>query len=460
MPIDRRDFVRITAAGLLSVTAGRTAAAERLPNIVLIYADDMGYGDLSCYGSAISTPNIDQLASEGMRFTHFYSASPVCSPSRAALMTGRYPTRVGVPRVLAPTDTYGLPLAEMTIAELVKAAGYKTACIGKWHLGDVPQLLPSNRGFEEYYGIPYSNDQLPSVLMQNSQVIEQPVDLDNLTQRYTERAIEFMQRAGNSPFFLYFAHTFPHIPLAASSQFLGKSGLGVYGDAVTEMDWSTGQISNFLKDSDLDTQTLVIFSSDNGPWYQGSTGRLRGRKGETWDGGMRMPMIAKFPGKIPLGRVSHGIATTMDIFPTVAGLTGCTPSANPLDGVDLWPNLINEKDVVPHDVFLYMSGWDVQCARLGKWKLHVSRNTSPPWVPQPDAGVRNLPLPRPELCDQYRNVDESYNVADQNPDVVLTILDKMNGLIATFPQQVQDQWDAAMATPVLDTPAGAVPVAL
>ena len=207
MPIDRRDFVRITAAGLLSVTAGRTAAAERLPNIVLIYADDMGYGDLSCYGSAISTPNIDQLASEGMRFTHFYSASPVCSPSRAALMTGRYPARVGVPRVLAPTDTYGLPLAEMTIAELVKTAGYKTACIGKWHLGDVPQLLPSNRGFEEYYGIPYSNDQLPSVLMQNSQVIEEPVDLDNLTERYTERAIEFMQRAGNSPFFLYFAHT-------------------------------------------------------------------------------------------------------------------------------------------------------------------------------------------------------------------------------------------------------------
>ncbi len=458
MPIDRRDFVRITAAGLLSVTTGRTAT-ERLPNIVLIYADDMGYGDLSCYRSAISTPNIDQLASEGMRFTHFYSASPVCSPSRAALMTGRYPARVGVPGVLAPTDTYGLPLSEMTIAELVKTAGYKTACIGKWHLGDVPQLLPSNRGFDEYYGIPYSNDQLPSVLMQNSQVIEQPVDLDNLTERYTERAIEFMQRAGNSPFFLYFAHTFPHIPLAASSRFLGKSGLGVYGDAVMEMDWSTGQISNFLKNSDLDSQTLVIFTSDNGPWYQGSAGGLRGRKGETWDGGMRMPMIARFPGKIPPARVSHGMATTMDIFPTVAGLTISTPSANPLDGVDLWPNLINDKNVVPHDVFLYMNGWDVQCGRQGKWKLHVSRNTSPPWVPAPNAGVRSLPLPSPELYDLHRDVDESYNVADQNLDVVATILDRMNALIATFPQQVQDQWRATMSIPVLETPNGAVPVA-
>src|SRR5213593_30764 len=458
MPIDRRDFVRITAAGLLSVTAGRTAAAERLPNIVLIYADDMGYGDVGCYGSAINTPNLDQLAGEGMRFTHFYSASPVCSPSRAALMTGRYPARVGVPGVLAPSDTYGLPLSEMTLAELLKTAGYKTACIGKWHLGDVPPLLPSNRGFDEYYGIPYSNDQLPSVLMQNAQVIEQPVDLDNLTERYTERAIEFMQRAGDSPFFLYFAHTFPHIPLAASSRFLGKSGLGIYGDAVMEVDWSAGQISNFLKSADLDTQTLVLFSSDNGPWYQGSAGGLRGRKGETWDGGMRMPMIAKFPGRIPPGRVSYGMATAMDIFPTVAGLTRSTP-ANPSDGVDLWPNLIDEKNVVPHDVFLYMNGWDVQCARLGKWKLHVSRNTSPPWVPAPDPGVRNLPLPRPELYDLYRDVDESYNVADQNPEVVATILNHMNVLIATLPQYVQDRWQATMSTPVLETPPGAVPTA-
>src|ERR1051326_1725356 len=458
MTLDRREFVRITAAGLLSVTtSGTVTAGERLPNIVFIYSDDLGYGDLSCYGSGISTPNIDQLASEGMRFTHFYSASPVCSPSRAALMTGRYPARVGVPNVLAPTDTYGLQTTEMTIAELVKTAGYKTACIGKWHLGDRPQLMPRYRGFDEYYGIPYSNDQLPSILMANMRVIEEPVDLDNLTERYTEQAVDFMQRSGDSPFFLYFAHTFPHIPLAASSRFRGKSGLGIYGDAVQEMDWSAGQIASFLKDSGLDNQTLVIFTSDNGPWYQGSPGRLRGRKGETWDGGMRMPMIARFPGKIPPGRINHAMATAMDIFPTVAGLTESTPSANPLDGVDLWPTLIDEKTVVPHDVFLYMNGWDVQCGRVGKWKLHVSRNTSLPWVPAPDSGVTNLPLPHPELYNLHRDVDESYDVADQNPDVVASILGKMQALIATFPQHVQDQWNTTMRLQVLDTPSGAVP---
>jgi len=373
------------------------------------------------------------------------------------MMTGRYPARVGVPAVLAPSDTYGLPLTEMTMGELVKTAGYTTACIGKWHLGDQPQLLPSNRGFDEYYGIPYSNDQFPSVLMQNTQIIEEPVELDNLTERYTDRALDFMQRAGNSPFFLYLAHTFPHIPLAASSNFLGKSGLGLYGDAVQELDWSTGQVVSFLRDANLDGHTLLIFSSDNGPWFQGSAGRLRGRKGETWDGGMRMPMIARFPGKIPAGQVSNAVATTMDIFPTVARLTASTPSANPLDGVDIWPILTGETSSVSRNVFLYMNGWDVQCGRVDNWKLHVSRNTSPPWTPLPDNGVRNLPLPQPELYDLYRDLDESYNVSDQNEDVVATILDKMKALIATFPQFIQDRWQATMGLRVQDTPTGALP---
>jgi arylsulfatase A len=460
MPIDRRDFVRISAAGLLSASAGRSAQPQQPqqpPNIVLIYVDDMGYGDLSCYGSGISTPNIDRLASEGMRFTHYYSASPVCSPSRAALMTGRYPVRVGVPSVLTPADTYGLPITEMTMGELVKTVGYRTACVGKWHLGDLPQLLPPNRGFDEYYGIPYSNDQFPSILIQNTHVIEEPVELDSLTERYTERAIDFMQGAGSSPFFLYFAHTFPHIPLAASSRFLGKSGLGLYGDVVQEIDWSTGQIASFLRDANLDTRTLVIFSSDNGPWFQGSAGRLRGRKGETWDGGMRMPMIARFPGTIQPGFVSDAVTTAMDIFPTVAGLTGSFP-ANPTDGVDIWPILTGATNVVPRDIFLYMNGWHVQCARLGQWKLHVSRYSSPPWVPLPDSGIKNLPLPHPELYDLYRDVDESYDVSDQNPDVVATILDKMKALIATFPQNVQDEWQKTTALRVAETPPGAVPI--
>src|SRR5215471_17515780 len=335
MSIHRRDFMRITAAGFLSAKA-RRAAPQRRPNIVIIYADDMGYGDLSCYGSSISTPNIDQLANDGMRFTHFYSAAPICSPSRAALMTGRYPARVGVPAGLQPEDTYGLPTTEMTMGELLKRHGYRTACIGKWHLGDVPQLLPSNRGFDEYYGIPYSNDQVPSILLQNAQVVEQPVELETLTQRYTERAIEFMRRSGNAPFFLYLAHTFPHIPLAASPQFLGKSGLGLYGDVVQEIDWSTGELLRFLRDHDLDERTLLLFSSDNGPWFQGSSGRLRGRKGETWDGGMRMPLLARFSGKIPAGRVTRAMATTMDLLPTIAAVTGSPLPGRPLDGVNIW----------------------------------------------------------------------------------------------------------------------------
>ena len=449
--------MRITAAGFLSAKA-RRAASQRRPNIVIIYADDMGYGDLSCYGSNISTPNIDQLAKEGMQFTHFYSAAPICSPSRAALMTGRYPARVGVPAGLQPEDTYGLPTTEMTMGELLKRAGYKTACIGKWHLGDVPQLLPSNRGFDEYYGIPYSNDQAPSILLQNAQVIEEPVELDSLTQRYTERAIEFMRRAGNAPFFLYLAHTFPHIPLAASPKFLGKSGLGLYGDVVQEIDWSTGQISQFLKDANLDSSTLLIFSSDNGPWFQGSAGQLRGRKGETWDGGMRMPMIARFPGYIPAGTVSHAVTTTMDVFPTVAGLTGAVLPPHRLDGVDISPILTGEKRRVARDVFLYMNGWDIQAARWGRWKLHVSRNTSPPWAPVPDAGIKNLPLPRPELYDLHRDRSESYDISSDEPDVVATIRDRMEALIATLPQNVQDQWHATMAIPVIDTPPGAFPI--
>jgi arylsulfatase len=445
----------MTAAGLFSGTAGDVQ--QQPPNIVIIYADDLGYGDLSCYGSGIITPNIDQLANEGMRFTHFYSASPVCSPSRAALMTGRYPARVGVPNVLAPDDTYGLPLTEMTMAELLKTVGYKTACVGKWHLGDLPQLLPTSRGFDEYFGIPYSNDQWPSVLLQGMQVVEEPVELDNLTERYTERAIDFLQRAGNSPFFLYLAQTFPHIPLAASSRFRGKSGLGLYGDAVQEIDWSTGQISSFLRSSNLDNQTLLIFSSDNGPWFQGSSGRLRGRKGETWDGGMRMPMIARFPGRIPAGSVSPALTTTMDIFPTVAGLAGSVPPPNPLDGIDIGPILTGKNRHLPRDIFVYMNGSDVQCARWGKWKLHVTRSSSPPWVPLPAAGAKNLPLPHPELYDLHRDRDESYDASSEHPDIVATVLSKMEKLIATFPEHIQDQWKATMTLRVQATPPGALP---
>src|SRR5712692_10175089 len=258
--MNRRNFLRVGAGAL----ASRLAGANRLPNIIMIYADDLGYGDLACYGSKIRTPNLDRMAAEGVRFTDFYSANALCSPSRAALLTGRYPTRVGVPRVLGPKSTEGLPDDEMTIAEMLKPKGYKTMCIGKWHLGHLPQFLPTRRGFDNYFGIPYSNDMNPRLLLRDTTVIEQSARLDNLTQRYTEQALQFIRRSSSSPFFLFVPHTFPHIPLAASSRFRGKSPLGLYGDVVEELDWSVGEVLAALKKNSLDDNTLVMFSSDNG----------------------------------------------------------------------------------------------------------------------------------------------------------------------------------------------------
>ena len=291
-----------TAAAALG-SASSFAAPSQPPNIVFIFCDDLGFGDLGCYGSQIKTPNIDRLASEGMRFTNLDSADPVCSPSRSALLTGRYPTRVGVPRVLFPQDKEGLDLSETTLANVLKARGYRTTCIGKWHLGRPEQYLPMNRGFDHYFGIPYSNDMTPRVLLEDSKVVEEPARLETLTQRYTQRATNFIRESGRSPFFLYMPHTFPHIPLAASDRFRGKSPEGLYGDVVEELDWSVGEVLAELRRNGLEQNTLVMLSSDNGPWYQGSPGKLRGRKATTYEGGVREPFLAKWPGKIPAATV-------------------------------------------------------------------------------------------------------------------------------------------------------------
>jgi len=275
MLLSRRAFLASAAAASL------VRAQSRPPNIVFIYADDLGYGDLGVYGSNIRTPNLDRMAAEGVRFTQFYSANPVCSPSRAALLTGRYPTRVGVPKVLFPTDTTGLALSEVTIAQMLKGSGYRTMCIGKWHLGRPAEYLPTARGFDEYFGIPYSNDMTPRPLLHNTEQVEEPADLETLTPRYTDQAVRFIERSQNNPFFLYMPHTFPHIPLAASKRFRGRSPLGLYGDVIEELDWSVGEVLSTLRRTGVDSNTLVMFSSDNGPWYQGSPGALRGRKGAT-----------------------------------------------------------------------------------------------------------------------------------------------------------------------------------
>jgi arylsulfatase len=453
---NRRQFLKTATAGAL--LSGYAKAGSAKPNIIVIFADDLGYGDLSCYGSKISTPNLDRMAQEGMRFTHFYSASPVCSPSRAALMTGRYPTRYGIPRVIDPTDTNGLPESETTIAQMLKRAGYATMCVGKWHLGSLPQYLPTNRGFDEYFGIPYSIDMTPRVLMRNTDITEQQCGLENLTQRYTQQAVDFINRSKDSPFFLYMPHSFPHIPCTASRAFLGNSGQGIYGDTIQEIDASVGQVLQAVRDNGLDSNTLVVFSSDHGPWYQGSTNGLRGRKGDTFEGGMRVPFIARYPGSIPAGQVCQSLTNTMDVLPTLAALTSAALPGNSLDGINIWPLLSGQVEDISREAFLYFSDVALEAARLGPWKLHVTRFNSPMFVPEPRTGRLSLPLPRPELYNVVADPDESYDRADRNSATVADIRSRIEKLILTFPADIQNAWFDALSRKVYFTPAGAPPI--
>jgi arylsulfatase A len=460
--LPRRGFLKSVGGALVAgASANVLGQTNRPPNVVVFLFDDLGYGDLHCYGSSIPTPNIDNMAHEGVRFEHFYAASNVCSPSRAALMTGRYPTRVGAQGVFTPSDNTGMFLSETTMADMLKPLGYKSMCVGKWHLGSQGPYLPTSRGFDEYYGIPYSNDQTPSILMQNTNIIESPVVLETLTQRYTQEAVSFIHRNKNVPFFLYFAHTFPHIPLAASTAFKGSTGMGLYADVVSELDWSIGQVLQALQDNSIDDKTFSLLSSDNGPWFLGSPGKLRGRKGWTYEGGVREPFIARFPGRIPgaralarplvtraplnSSRVSTAMATMMDILPTVASVCGAPLPAKPLDGVNIWRLLTGEQESITRDVFLYFDSWNIQCARMGPWKLHVSRYNDFPWSPDPAVGRFNLPLPEPELYNLDLDPDESYNVAADNPSIVADIRARIVKMLPSFPPDVTNAWNNTMS---------------
>ena len=465
--LPRRPFLKAAGGALIGASLLRSQSAQP-PNVVLIVCDDLGFGDLQCYGSSIATPNLDGMARDGVRFQQFYSTANVCSPSRAAFLTGQYATRVGVPDVLTPTSTTGLSLSAKTIAEVLKPVGYGTMCVGKWHLGTEPQFLPTSRGFDSYYGVPYSIDQTPSILMQNTTIIESPVVLNTLTQRYTQQATNFIQSAKGSPFFLYFAHSFPHIPLAASTAFVGASGLGLYGDVVQEIDWSVGQVLQSLKDNGIDNNTLVMFTSDHGPWFLGSPGKLRGRKGWSYEGGVRVPFIARFPGRIPggstvartaEGRVSESVATSMDLLPTIAALCGASLPSAALDGVNIWPVLSEQQSDVAHNMLLYFDSWNLQCARMGPWKLHVSRYNSFAWGPDPVGGRINLPLSTPELYNLELDPDESYDVAADNPNIVTQIQTGIQSLLPTFPAQVVSAWSSTMSLPSWELD-GALPVLL
>ena len=441
--MNRRKFSRALLGGAAGLAAPRASAqAEDRPNIVILFADDLGYGDLGCYGHpTIRTPNLDRMASEGMRFTQFYSAAPVCTPSRAALMTGRLPIRTGLTHVLFPYSTGGIPDSEVTLAEILKSRGYATACVGKWHLGHRPQFLPVRHGFDSYFGIPYSNDMSPKTnprykgkqdapptpLIENDKIVEEEPDQSQITRRYTERAVEFLRKATGEgkPFFLYFPHTFPHIPLFASERFRGKSPRGLYGDVVEELDWSAGEVFRTLRELNQEKHTLVFFSSDNGPWLiqreaGGSAGLLREGKTSTWEGGVREPFLAWGPGRIAAGVVTQAFGTLMDLFPTCARLAGAeAPADREYDGQDLGPVFFqNDPGREPFHIYYYLE--ELHAIRKGRWKLHIV-TTSPT---APDYGTKKHDPPL--LFDLLADPSEKYSVADSDPGVVNELL----GLIA------------------------------
>lgn len=454
--MNRRTFLQSAAAGLCSPIAARPASP--LPNIVLIVADDLGYGDLGCYGSHLRTPNLNKLASDGATFTQYCAPAAVCSPARAGMLTGRYGVRTGVPNVLGPADPSGLSDSETTIAQMLKWQGYRTAIIGKWHVGPTPAFLPTQRGFDEFYGMLGSNDQGPCTMFHNRDIVDPSASLDVLTQRFNDQAIDFIRSTNaDTPFFLYLAYTAPHVPLVAAKTFRGKSRTGVYGDVVEELDWSIGQVLAELTAKGIDDNTLVVFTSDNGPWFQGTAGRLRGRKGDTFEGGLRVPMIARFKNRIAEKRVISNFATGLDLLPTVAGLTQSTLPRSPLDGVNLWPLLSGEVDSIDHPVFLYFDSWYLQCARLGRWKLHMSRYNTPAAAAEPKGGRRNLRLVFPELYDVDTDPAESTDESTDNPEIVDQIRTAVNNMLPGFPAQVQSAWTATQQAPVIPNQPGVWP---
>jgi len=408
------------------------------PNVILIFVDDLGYGDLTSYGHpTIMTPHLDRMATEGMKFTNFYVAASVCTPSRAALLTGRYPIRTGLTSVIIPrraSETHGLAPSEITVAEVLKEQGYATAIIGKWHLGLLPKFHPLEQGFDYFYGLLFSNDDGPPLpLYRNHEVLEDPADQSTLTKRYTQEAVAFIRKNSDKPFFLYLPHTMPHYPQAASERFIGSSPRGLYGDTVQELDWSAGEILKAVRETGMEDRTLVIFTSDNGPTPLmkrdgGSAGLLRGAKATTWEGGMRVPFIVRWPGRIPAGRVNQELVTSMDLFSTIIHLAGGkVPKDRMIDGMDVM-KVFEGEGPSPREVFFYYFNDKICAVRQGKWKLHY-QSRHPKIDPKTKKRTPSFKLFNPpELYNLDRDPSEKYVVTKEHPDVVKRLL----ALIRTF----------------------------
>lgn len=451
--LSRRNFMAGVGASVLSMAGNKAfGQGKKKPNFIIIFADDLGYGDIEGFGTQplpYETPNLRKMANEGVRLTNVHVPTPYCAPSRATLLTGRYPFRNTMVFNTAPdsgVNDPGLPQSEVTIAEALKPLGYATSCIGKWHLGHKPEFLPRQQGFDEYYGILYSNDMRPVQLVENEEVAEYPVMQGDLTKKYTQRSIDFIERSVNDdkPFFLYLPHAMPHKPLAASEDFYTpETPDDFYADVIRELDWSVGEILSSLKHLGVDEDTMVIFTSDNGPWYGGSTGGLRGMKGKNWDGGLRVPFIARWKGTLPEGKKNDSLAGTINILPTLLNQAGAKiPNDRVIDGRDMWDMLNDENAASPNEAVISMSGTNLMTVKKEEWKLHV-RNPGGPanrgddWVdPRGPDGVtiiaqfeQSRPSEYPGLLsgDEPKSMmlfnmkddpTEQHDVSDEHPEIV------------------------------------------
>lgn len=413
------------------------------PNVILIFTDDQGYQDVGTFGSPnIETPNLDQMAKEGVKLTSFYSAQPICSASRAGILTGCYPNRIGIHNALGPGSPIGINASEMTIAEMLKNIGYKTAIFGKWHLGDSPKFMPTRHGFDEFFGIPYSNDMWPYhpqqgtvfnfgplPLYENETVLDTLTDQSQLTTQITERSVDFINRNKNNPFFLYVPHPQPHVPLFVSDKFKGKSERGLYGDVIMEIDWSVGEILAALKKNGLEDNTVVIFTSDNGPWlaygnHAGSALPLREGKGTSWEGAQREPFIMRYPNKITLGKTIDIPVMAIDILPTLAEITGARLPNLTIDGKSAWSLLRGESQESPQEAyFFYYRINELMGVRYGKWKMYFPHTyrTMDGQEPGKDGlpgEYRMIEMEEIELYDVSTDISETKNVAEDHPEVV------------------------------------------
>ena len=450
-----------------STLGAQPQTGTQAPNFVLIFADDLGYGDLSSFGATRHrTPHLDRMADEGVRLTDFYVPMPFCGPSRGTLLTGRYPFRNGLvanPSPDAGRNDIGLAPSEITIAEALEPLGYASAAVGKWHLGHIEKYLPRRQGFDEYYGILYSNDMRPVQLVENESVVQYPVVQSELTRDYTERAVDFIERHRDRPFFLYLAHAMPHKPLAASEDFYTpETPDDLYSDVIRELDWSVGQVLAKLRQTGLDERTFVFFTSDNGATFGGHNGGLRAMKGSNFDGGVRVPAIARWPGRIPPGRVSAEVLASIDVFPTIVRAAGGSlPADRLIDGADMMPLLEGRVPESPHEGVFAMGGRQLRLIRAGRWKLHV-RAPQPGFTCRSDAsdwkdprgpdgitiiaqfeqadptqcpGVNSGPAPKPMmLFDMRRDPAEQVDVSEQHPEVVARLRALFEGIDAQAPE--------------------------